>query len=276
MPFPVLRRHTQRRGGQQDQTGRAAEGRVPKRGKAPGRDSLQGRQGKQQRKAIAGKKCLYLCMAAVYPYKTGRRFSARRGKAEEGGQKRRSGMQNTGEKEEKMIRHGCSVPVLRGACALVVLCLLAAFLWPVDVLEIRRVSSKETEEGLLFAVPVPLGHDVRTRMIHSVQQTPVEDVYRIQEGRIWNWQERVMSHNAGLPSLSPPRGRFFSDPPWMVFEGGGASWPALLYRVGNEELGRNICFLPFGRELPLWRLVPDERLRFQAVRLPLHRVLACF
>ena len=74
-----------------------------------------------------------------------------------------------------------------------------------------------------------------------------------------------MSHNAGLPSLKPERGRFLYDSPWMIVQGGGQSWKTLHYRVGTETLGKNeLCIFPRPcREL--WRELPGKQIVFQVV-----------
>ncbi len=123
--------------------------------------------------------------------------------------------------------------------------------------------------NILFTLPVPLGRDFETRYIHSLQLSPVEDSYRVREGRIRAWRERVMSHNAGLPSLSPPRGRFIMAPPWMIVEGGGASWPEIAVRIGDERFGRNEIRRAGGEWIALWRQFPGRKLLLRAVRLPL-------
>ena len=153
-----------------------------------------------------------------------------------------------------------TVPLL---CAFALLSFTSVIAWPVDILEIRLAAPPSSEEQtLVFSAPAPLGFACQTRMLHSVQLTPVIDVYRVQEGRIWAWQERIMSHNAGLPSLAPRRGRFISDPPWMIMEGGGVSWREIYYRVGTEHSGRNELCAPPGAWADLWRLFPGQRLIF--------------
>lgn len=138
--------------------------------------------------------------------------------------------------------------------------------WPVDVLEIAVAApgSNEAKDALLRS-PALLGRDVSNTIIHSVQLTPVIDIYRIQEGRICAWQEKIMSHNAGLPSLKPARGRFTYAPPWMIVEGTGDAWRRIVYRVGTERLGRNeIRVFPRPRR-ELWREAPGAKLVFQVV-----------
>ena|GEM_PF-540187 len=138
--------------------------------------------------------------------------------------------------------------------------------WPLDVLEIRKIGPGAFGEGdAVYTVPVLLGREVRNTIIHSVQLTPVVDEYRVQEGRIWAWREKILSHNAGLPSLKPERGRFTYDPPWMIVEGTGAAWASFIYRVGTESLGKNeLCVFPSPcREL--WREMPGERLLFRVI-----------
>lgn len=96
--------------------------------------------------------------------------------------------------------------------ALLVPCTVAG--WPVETFEIRFVKQGANPgDGLFLRVPVLLGRNVTNTIIHSVEQTPVVDEYRIQEGRIWAWREKIKSHNAGLPSLRPERGRFMHAPP---------------------------------------------------------------
>ena len=150
-------------------------------------------------------------------------------------------------------------------CLLLAVIPILAILWPLDALQISHAAPRGAGEETILQVPALLGRTVRNTIIHSVQLTPVIDEYRIQEGRIWAWRERIMSHNAGLPSLKPDRGRFVFEPPWMIVEGTGASWENFLYRVGTETLGRNeLCIFPRPcREL--WREMPGKRLVFRVV-----------
>lgn len=155
---------------------------------------------------------------------------------------------------------------------------VAIAFWSVDVLEIhlapgsrQQLSESEASAGdtLLFAAPVPLGRGYETRIIHSVQLTPVVDRYRVQEGAIWGWQELVLSHNAGLPFQSPERGRFSLQAPWMVVEGGGFCWQDIRYRVGTTRFGKNSFFYPSMGVAELWREAPGEVLNFTVRRAPL-------
>jgi hypothetical protein len=138
--------------------------------------------------------------------------------------------------------------------------------WPLHALEVGPADSGASRDAAVaLRVPALLGRSIQTRMIHSVQLTPVIDEYRVQEGRIWAWREKIMSHNAGLPSLRPERGRFAYDPPWMIVEGTGQSWESIVYRVGTGELGGNELCLPPSPCRELWREMPGERLVFHIV-----------
>ncbi|MDR2788328.1 MAG: DUF1850 domain-containing protein [Candidatus Accumulibacter sp.] len=169
----------------------------------------------------------------------------------------------------------------RWTCAFLLgaLALPALFLRPIDALTIRLAPSAATNEPsgrdtLLFMASAPLGQEFLTEYIHSVQLTPVQDVYRIVDGRIWAWQERVQSHNAGLPFARPPFGRFRAAPPWMIFEGGRQSWESIVLRVGNAELGRNI--FSYGAKAPrvaLYERFPGKRLQLRVERRPLMTLL---
>ncbi|SBV93445.1 conserved exported hypothetical protein [uncultured delta proteobacterium] len=154
------------------------------------------------------------------------------------------------------------------ATALVAAALLSAMLpgWPLHALEITRATPESRAgDSMVLRAPALLGRPVQAGIIHSVQLTPVIDEYRVQEGRLWTWQERIMSHNAGLPSLKPERGRFVYDPPWMIVEGTGESWETIVYRVGTGELGRNtLCVSPSPCR-DLWREMPGARLVFSVV-----------
>ncbi|MDR0577172.1 MAG: DUF1850 domain-containing protein [Candidatus Accumulibacter sp.] len=156
-------------------------------------------------------------------------------------------------------------------CALAPIALL---LRPVDALTIRFAPSAAARETLLFAASAPLGQEFSTEYIHSVQLTPVQDIYRIVGGRIWSWQERVQSHNAGLPFARPPSGRFRMEPPWMVIEGGRQPWESIFLRVGNDKLGRNL--FSYGAKaprVPLFEKFPGKRLQLGVERRPLVTLL---
>ena len=126
-------------------------------------------------------------------------------------------------------------------------------------------------EGVLFSRPIPVGYSFTTRYIHSVEKTPVEDDYRVVDGKIWAWEERVVSHNAGLPVVTPRNGRLVSDREWFRFRGGRGCWNRFYYRVGDESVGRNTLKLP--GELPttleLFRTLPSKKLEFSVGAKPL-------
>ncbi|HRS48346.1 MAG: DUF1850 domain-containing protein [Thermovirgaceae bacterium] len=126
-------------------------------------------------------------------------------------------------------------------------------------------------EGVLLSSPMPVGFPFTTRYIHSVEKTPVEDDYRVVGGMIWAWEERVVSHNAGLPVVTPRNGRLVSDGEWFRFRGGRNRWGRFYYRVGDERLGRNILLLP-GRSPvshELFRFFPSQRMEFSIGTRPL-------
>lgn len=155
--------------------------------------------------------------------------------------------------------------VIIAAC-LFLLPFTSAFIWPLDTVEFRIYAPGKPDDGtVLIKKELILGIDIENTIIHSVQLTPVIDVYRVQEGRIWAWREKIQSHNAGLPSLAPERGRFIYDAPWMIVEGGGASWERIHYRVGTETFGRNQIRVGAGPRRELWRDAPGKLLTICAV-----------
>ena len=128
---------------------------------------------------------------------------------------------------------------------------------PVNYLEIAGKG------GVLFAAPLSSGSPFITEYIHSVQLTPVVDEYRIVQGKIWIWEERVQSHNAGLPFAPPDNGRFIVDAPWMIVQGGRRFERRMVYRVGTEELGRNIWRLPPFEDIEAYEKFPSKRVFFE-------------
>lgn len=152
------------------------------------------------------------------------------------------------------------------ACSLLLLSLASAIAWPLDTLKVSIAAPGKADDGaVLVQKEILLGRDIENTIIHSVQLTPVVDVYRAQEGKIWAWREKIQSHNAGLPSLKPERGRFIYDAPWMIVEGGGASWERIHYRVGTETLGKNVLCVFADSCRELWREVPGKLLTIQVI-----------
>jgi hypothetical protein len=141
------------------------------------------------------------------------------------------------------MRHLSDIPYLIFLIlSLPILFLAAVAGWRVDVFQ---MISKDGE--IIFESPTELGHKFTTRYIHSVELTPVEDEYRILGGRLWTWEERVRSTNAGLPFDRPEHGKFIENGKWMIFQGGRMTWKEYYYRIGDKKLGLNqAVFAPFG------------------------------
>ncbi|MDR1482391.1 MAG: DUF1850 domain-containing protein [Synergistaceae bacterium] len=99
-------------------------------------------------------------------------------------------------------------------------------------------------DGVLYISVLPNGASFTTTYEHSVERTPVVDEYRIVGGNIWGWEERVRSHNAGLPFSAPPHGSFIMNSDWMIVRGGRRPTASIAYRVGDAEIGMNTWELP--------------------------------
>ncbi|GAB6280962.1 MAG: hypothetical protein STSR0007_10960 [Thermovirga sp.] len=149
--------------------------------------------------------------------------------------------------------------------AMVLSLLLLAVASPIDVLVIAD------EESDVYFRPVPIGARFILSYIHSVEKTLVEDDYRIVGKRIWSWEERVLSQNAGMPFVTPRNGRLIMDGKWLRFRGGRYMWSVLFYRVGNETFGMNEFFVlpPYTAHYKLFKIFPSKRLRFSVSRFPL-------
>ncbi len=143
---------------------------------------------------------------------------------------------------------------------------IALAAWPVNVVSIF------TDNGVaVFSAIVSEGWAFTSRIIHSLEKTPVEDEYRVVSGRIWQWEERFQSNNAGLPTEVPGNGRFLSTPGWFILRGGRNRWDDLHYRVGNKTLGLNVLELEGFGPLRLFETFPGERLSIKNVATPLGR-----
>ena len=162
---------------------------------------------------------------------------------------------------ERILHHRNIAPAL---CLTLLLAAVALCGWRVDDLQLR------TREGeVLFSAPTRLGEHFTTFYIHSVELTPVEDEYTVIDGRIWSWQERVKSSNAGMPYVLPQEGSYFLRDGWMVYQGGRLNWKTFYLRVGNERFGKNRFELaPYGTT-ELYKILPGMQLGVTAERKPL-------
>ena len=131
--------------------------------------------------------------------------------------------------------------------------------WPVSSLAIHDAA-----DNIVFQEALPLGRSFETRYIHSVQLTPVEDLYYVINGRVCQWQTRVQSQGAGLTSVTLPQGRFRFDAPWLIFEGQAISMEEFFLRVGNSVIGQNCLRLGNSAWWPLYPRFNGKRLRVAA------------
>ena len=143
----------------------------------------------------------------------------------------------------------------------------AVLFWPVDALIVQDDGGH-----IVLREAMPLGREFATRYIHSLELSPVEDEYVARDHLIRQWRSRVQSHNAGMPSLKPDRGRMYTDPPWIVFEGALISLPDFTLRVGNETLGQNHLRIGMRPWQPLYPAFAGRRLHFSASRCALYRI----
>ena len=125
---------------------------------------------------------------------------------------------------------------------------------------------RDSSGSILYKFYISPGDSFTLRFIHSVENTPVEDEYRGVNGRIRLWEERTVSHNAGLPSEAPRNGRFIMGPDWMHVRGGGQSLALMRYRVGNKDLGRNILILSERNKISLFEKHPLSVIEFSIGR----------
>lgn len=113
---------------------------------------------------------------------------------------------------------------------------------------------------LVLSATAANGNKFTTRYIHSVELTPIEDEYRIVDGKIWMWEERVRSSGAGLPSMRPKNGRFLASGGWLIYQGSRNPVSQYYYRIGNQYFGLNQAdFAPFGRK-DFYKIYTGEKL----------------
>ncbi|NLA90917.1 MAG: DUF1850 domain-containing protein [Synergistaceae bacterium] len=130
-------------------------------------------------------------------------------------------------------------------------------------LPVHWLTIRSSDGMLLYVFSAPAGFSFTVRFNHSVEGTPVEDEYLLSGGMIRQWEERIKSHNAGLPFKAPSRGRFFQEGEWMKIRGGGNSFCRIRYRVGNSSWGQNVLMVN-DRTVELFQLHPDEALLMEA------------
>lgn len=164
------------------------------------------------------------------------------------------------------------IPPLRAwpACLLAVALLCLALPGrPVDSLSLYRHSGQAAQNGATWYALLPLGQAFTTVYEHSVERTPVEDLYFVSGTALYPWRTRTRSHNAGLPGIAPQHGRFLTEDSWLVLEGGHFPLESVRLRVGDVHLGRNELFINEDRRLELYTLFSGERVLLSPGRRPL-------
>lgn len=158
-----------------------------------------------------------------------------------------------------------SLPIWMALVGLSAFFLLCA---PVPVLQIAPPG------GNFLRQVAPVGQSFVLRYIHSVERTPVEDEYTVSNGTFWQWEERVRSHNAGLPLEPSETGKFFSGKDWFRFRGGRQSFEVLFLRVGDAERGKNELDVFGVGKWELYKRYPGERLEIRVTESSLFDRLA--
>jgi len=110
-----------------------------------------------------------------------------------------------------MMRHR-----ITGAVAAAVILLSAAIVlfWPIDVLSVRALRFAS---GAMTALPVTPGSDVRIHYRHSVELTPVEGRFEVDQTQgLVAVQTRFTSNGSGLPNTAVARMR--REKEWFVVD----------------------------------------------------------
>lgn len=138
-----------------------------------------------------------------------------------------------------------------------ILFFLLAYIW-LPLAPVNQFSARLGDE-IVYAFPAPNAWKFETEYIHSLQLTPVIDDYRLTAGSLWSWEERVQSHNAGLPFAKPQNGRLIVSSPWFVFQGGRQKHRQVAYRVGSARLGHNIWRMPPHPDINIFEIYEGKR-----------------
>lgn len=127
------------------------------------------------------------------------------------------------------------------AGALFLFLVLVGMVWPVKTLQI---TDSETE-NLYFRLPAREGAVLRLSWIHSVEQTPWVEEYRIKDGRFSLEEVRVKSFGAGVEMDAD---QVSHQGGWVVMRGFDRSEAFLSFRYSTHAQYRMEVD---GHELPL-------------------------
>ncbi|MBR1886064.1 MAG: DUF1850 domain-containing protein [Schwartzia sp.] len=107
--------------------------------------------------------------------------------------------------------------------------LAAALLWGLTRPRLAVIA----ESGLLASCPAEAGTEFSTRFIHSVQKTPVEEFFTVNEARdgFLLLRTRYHSFGVGLPFL-PTDGTFRREGDAFVMDGMNRPMPEIQFRPG--------------------------------------------
>jgi hypothetical protein len=79
----------------------------------------------------------------------------------------------------------------------------------------------------------PEGKEFAVEFIHSVNNSPVREMFRVEGGVIHGEAVRFFSFGAGMQSTLEEGERFFRDGEGMIITGTGRTWEELRYIVGT-------------------------------------------
>lgn len=112
---------------------------------------------------------------------------------------------------------------------LLVAVIALAFLWAATRPRLAVIA----EDGLLASCPADAGTEFSTSFIHSVQKTPVEEYFAVNDSRdgFVLLRTRYRSFGVGLPFL-PTDGSFRRDGDSFVMDGMNRPLPEIQFRPG--------------------------------------------
>lgn len=148
---------------------------------------------------------------------------------------------------------------------LLLLSLLLAFIYLAFVPQCWLCISHRNGTDMLL---IPQGQEIVLSYVHSLERTPVRDLFFLQHNQLCLYEEMVKSHNAGLPTLNPYPGSLIKTKDWLIFRGGRRHWTNIHCRVGDAEIGKNVLSIG-GRDYELYALYRGQTICLSVALKPI-------
>ena len=136
---------------------------------------------------------------------------------------------------------------------IVIFCTLFVFgigvlLWPVSCIVLENLDTQQ----IIYAQPMKPEDELTIGWVHSVEQLPWEEVFRIEAGKLYMDPTRFKSFGAGVPSATAGKSKM--EDGWIVYYDLHQLMPELTYSISKR--GRHV--LTYRRQtIALYEALPD-------------------